>query len=54
MLHELELFSDRHNAIYNTNIDPCAYTKYLNSVLIPHLTGVQAWLERRLQSLQNV
>lgn len=55
MLHELELFSDRYNAIHNTNIDLGAlHREYLHLVLIPRLISVQVWLQRRLQSLQDV
>lgn len=53
MLHELETFSDRYNAVHGTNIDLGAlHRDYLNEVLVPRLEGVQAWLSRRLTQLQ--
>ena len=55
MLHELETFSDRYNAVHNTNIDlGSLYREYLRNVLVPRLEGVQDWLRRRLTQLQTL
>lgn len=55
MLHELETFSDRYNAVHNTNIDlGTLHRDNLNEVLVPRLDGVQAWLSRRLTQLQTL
>ncbi len=55
MLHELETFSDRYNAVHHTNIDlGTLHRDYLNHVLVPRLGGVRAWLRRRLTQLQTL
>ena len=55
MLHELETFSDRYNAVHNTNIDlGTLHRDYLRTVLVPRLRGVRAWLLRRLTQLQTL
>ena len=55
MLHELQTFSDRYNAVHNTNIDlGTLYREYLRNVLVPRLEGVQAWLRRRLTQLETL
>ena len=55
MQHELELFSDRYNAVHNTNIDlGVLHRDYLNNVLVPRLRIVRPWLTRRLTQLQTL
>lgn len=55
MLHELETFSDRYNAVHNTNIDlGTLHRDYLRTVLVPRLEGVRAWLVRRLTQLDTL
>ena len=55
MLHELETFSDRYNAVHNTNIDlGTLHRDYLRTVLVPRLEGVRAWLLRRLTQLDTL
>ena len=55
MLHELETFSDRYNAVHNTNIDlGTLHRDYLRAVLVPRLEGVRAWLLRRLTQLDTL
>ena len=55
MLHELETFSDRYNAVHNTNIDlGTLHRDYLRAVLVPRLEGVQEWLRRRLTQLDTL
>ena len=55
MLHELETFSDRYNAVHNSNIDlGTLHREYLHAVLVPRLEGVRDWLTRRLTQLQTL
>ena len=54
-LEELQLFSDRYNAVHNANIDLAdLHREYIQETLVRRTPTVQAWLQRRLQQLQTI
>lgn len=53
MTAELQLYSDRHNAMHGTNFDLAAlHCEYLHEMLIPRMHTVREFLVRRLQQLE--
>lgn len=55
ILSELDYFSERYNAVHNTNIDLDAFHReFMANVVIQRMERVQTWLQRRLQGLLSV